>query len=349
MVGAAARELLWGLPAVAHEASLWHRMALAIPDRPLRRDALISLTKKRGHTDGAALFTTIPRARSSNLLKVLVRLEIMLDFLDNVSERGAYVGQENGRQLHVALIDALDVTRPLSDYYLHHPWRDDGGYLRSLVEACREACRSLPSYERVRLLLVEEARRMDVLAANHDPDPAVRDGALRAWAAREFGTCRRVAWFELSGASSGTLVLHALLTLAASPLCTDHDVVRVQRVYYPWIALTTTMLDSYVDLLEDKAAGDHSYVEHYPSERCAVRRIAQLIRRSLTEALALPDGERHAVIVACMVALYLSKDSARSEALCAGTRQLIGAGGSLTRVLVPILRMWRVAYSQRSA
>jgi tetraprenyl-beta-curcumene synthase len=348
-VSAAVRELFWGLPAVAREAGVWHAYARGIPDRTLRRDALISLAKKRGHTDGAALFATIPRTHAGGLLKVLVRLEIMLDFLDNVSERGAFVGQQNGRQLHLALVDALDVMRPLSDYYLYHPWRDDGGYLRALVEACREGCRNLPSYEKVRLLLAMEATRMDVLAANHDPDPIARDVALREWARREATTRREVAWFELTGASSGTLILHALLTLAASPECTDEAIVRVRRAYHPWIALTTTMLDSYVDQPEDAEAGNHSYVGHYPNQRCMVKRIGRLIRRSLGEALGLPDGERHAVIVACMVALYLSKDSARSEELRGGTASLARAGGSLTRMLLPILRMWRIAYSQRSS
>jgi tetraprenyl-beta-curcumene synthase len=283
------------------------------------------------------------------LLKVLVRLEIMLDFLDNVSERGAFVGQENGRQLHVALIDAFDLTRPISDYYFYHPWRNDGGYLHSLVEACRQACHMLPSYERVQLQLVAETKRMDVLAANHEPDPVARDAALYAWAAREPEAHQEVAWFELPGASSGTLVLHALLTLAASPHCTDEDVARMRHAYYPWIALTTTMLDSYVDQPEDRASGNHSYVSHYPSQRCAVKRVARLIARSLREALALPDGERHAVIVACMVALYLSKQSARSLELKEGTRSLARAGGSLTRLLLPILRLWRAVYSQSAS
>lgn len=348
-MSAAVRELFWGLPAVARETSVWHAYALGIPDRTLRRDALVSHAKKRGHTDGAALFATIPRRPEMGLLKVLVRLEIMLDFLDNVSERGAFVGQQNGRQLHLALIDALDVTRPLSDYYLYHPWRDDGGYLRALVEACREGCRKLPSYEKVRLLLAMEATRMDVLAANHDPNPTERDISLREWARRESSPRRRVAWFESTAASSGTLILHALLTLAASPGCTDEAISRVRRAYYPWIALTTTMLDSYVDQPEDRESGNHSYVGHYPNQRCAIKRIGRLIRRSLGEALGLPDGERHAVIVACMVALYLSKDSARSEELRCGTATLSKAGGTLTRVLLPILRMWRIVYSQTSS
>jgi hypothetical protein len=33
----------------------------------------------------------------------------------------------------------------------------------------------------------------------------------------------------------------------------------------------------------------------------------------------------------------------------AGTARLARAGGTLTRLLVPVLRLWRIAYAQRSS
>ncbi len=53
------------------------------------------------------------------------------------------------------------------------------------------------------------------------------------------------------------------------------------------------------------------------------------------------------MIVACMVAMYLSKDSAHTEVMRTTTRGLVRAGGSLTRLLLPILRLWRIAYAQQ--
>ena len=51
--------------------------------------------------------------------------------------------------------------------------------------------------------------------------------------------------------------------------------------YLPWISAATTMLDSYVDQIEDVANGDHSYVAHYSSHEVAVQRICRLVRHSL--------------------------------------------------------------------
>ncbi len=348
LLAATGRELAWGLPAVARESGAWRARARGIPDPPLRVDAVSALATKRGHTDGAALFSILPRSREPGLLALLVAFEIVWDFLDGVNERGASAGTANGRQLHAALYEALEPQAPVDDHYRLHPWRCDGGYLRALVRACRRDAGRLPAYERVRRVVVEEATRAQVLALNHELDPARRDAALREWAARELPPARGADWFELTGAASASLTIHALLALAADPGCTAREVASVRRAYYPWISAATTMLDSYVDQAQDGANGDHSYVAHYPSPAQATLRVRALVARCLREAGALREGERHAVIAACMVAMYLSKDSARCAAQRAHTRTLAHAGGPLARLLLPVLRLWRTAYSQRS-
>lgn len=345
---ATTRELAWALPAVAREVHYWRARAAAIPAGAIRQDALSSLARKRGHTDGAALFCILPRARDTNLLRLLVAYEIMWDFLDSVNEHGAARGVVNGHQLHLALIDALEPDRPLSDYYRYHPWSNDGGYLESLVRECRSACRRLPSFAAVQPLLIQEATRAQVLAINHDLDADRRDATLRTWTRQEFPRGHEAMWFELTGAASASLTVHALFALATKPSLAETEITRVHRAYFPWISGATTMLDSYVDQAEDEINGDHSYVAHYPTVEFATRRTAALLSRSMQEANELPDSERHVLIVACMAAMYLSKDSAWSPALRDSTRLLLAHGGSLSRLLLPILRLWRIAYAQRS-
>ena len=345
---AAARELIWALPAVAREVRTWRALASAIPDGMIRQDALASLAHKRGHTDGAALFCILAPRRDPSLLRLLVAYEIMWDFLDSVNERGVARGQVNGRQLHLALVQALDPDPPISDYYRYHPWHDDGGYLETLVRVCRDECMRLPSYETVRPLLVREAWRAQVLAINHELDPVRRDRALRDWARREWPAGHEASWYELTGAASASLTIHALLTLAAKQDASAAEITNVHRAYSPWISAATTMLDSYVDQAEDARNGDHSYVAHYPAGDLAVRQVGELLSRSVREASHLPNGERHTLIVACMAAMYLSKDSARTVETQEHTRALARLGGPLVRLLLPILRLWRLAYAQRS-
>jgi tetraprenyl-beta-curcumene synthase len=334
------------LRAVSCEIQVWRRRALAIPDAPIREDALDALARKRTHVDGAALFWILPDRRDPRLLRLLIDYEIVLEFLDNAHEREAT--PINGRQLHRALVEALDPNAPISDYYLHHPWKDDGGYLRSLVEACREGCAAMPFYPRARKLLLLAARRCgDVQSLNHEPDMVRKRFALRAWAKREFSGAHEANWWELTAAASSSVFVHALLALAAGP--SGEGLAAVEVAYVPWICAASTMLDSYVDQARDAAGGDHSYVSYYASADAGTRRMCELVKRSIGEARSLPKGHRHAVIVACMVAMYMSGDGARTPAMSATTESLIQAGGSLTKLLVPILRCWRMAYALRSA
>ncbi|MFZ1154510.1 MAG: DUF2600 family protein [Solirubrobacteraceae bacterium] len=348
LVAAVVRELCWGLRAVSSEVEAWRGRAALIPDDTIREDALSALASKRGNTDGAALFWIIPDRRRPQLLRLLVAYEIMCDFLDSVSERGASAGLANGRQLHLAFTEALDPCGPISDYYLYHPWRDDGGYLRLLVELCRAACVLLPSYMAIRPALIRAATLAQVQGLNHELDPCLRDDTLRKWVAQEFADCLGLAWYELSGAASTWISVLALLALAAEPGCNPQDGIDTYAAYF-WVCLAATVLDSYVDEAEDTANGDHSYFAHYPTKEEGVRRAHEIVRRATREACALRNGPRHTVIVACMIALYLSKDSALTPEMALTSQMLLRSGGPLAALLGPVLRTWRMAYSLREA
>jgi tetraprenyl-beta-curcumene synthase len=333
---------------VAIEVRRWRKLARAIPDAPIREDATHALARKRPQTDGAALFSILPRARHMPLLRLLVAYQIMWDYLDSVNEHGTHAGPRNGLQLHAALVDALDPTRTPSDYYRHHPWTNDGGYLRSLVEACRTECRRLPGFARVQPLLIREATRARVLALNHHTEASVRDALLRTWANREFPDEQCATWWELAAAASAGLTIFALLALAADGQPCHGLIAKTRALYFPWVAATATMLDSYADQLDDAAAGEHSYIAHYATPAQATRRLCALVGRCLSQARELPNCEAHRLIISCMTAMYLTKDSAQTRELQPRSRGTAKAGGTLTRALVPVLRLWRIAYAQTS-
>jgi tetraprenyl-beta-curcumene synthase len=342
----AARELRWGLAGVSREVRRWHALAEQIPDPVLRADALGSLSK-RYYVDGAALFWTLPSRRVDELLPLLVAYQTIANYLDYASERGADHRGASAGSLMLALVDAIDLDAPLHDYYADHPWTDDGGYLLALVLRCRRACATLPRYREARWLLIREARRGHALELSHDPDPGRRDAAFETFAAREFGSMPDASWFELAGSATSLLPVIALLALAADETNTGDDLLAAVKAYSPWVGTLSLMLDSYIDQVEDAETLSWSAIAYYASPKIAQRRIALLISRALRETAQLRHGQRHTLIVAMMVAMYLSSDSATSAPLVESTRQLRRAGGPLTRVLVPVLRCWRVLYQQR--
>jgi tetraprenyl-beta-curcumene synthase len=343
------RELTWGLTGASHEIAGWRALARTIPDVALRGDALQAIDHKRANLDGAALFTTLARRRSEDLLQLLVAYELLADYLDCASERAGATDIHNGRQLHRALVEALDPRLELSDYYRFHPWAQDGGFLRTLVQTCRQTCVRLPSYDAAQPFIARAAwLAANVLPLNHEDDAQLREARLRAWASTHFPDARGVAWFELTGGASAWLTVLALLALASDAERDARDAAATYAAYLPWISLTGTLLDSYGDQEVDARNGAQRYIAHYTTSDAATARIGELIRRSLSEATALQCGARHRVLISAMAAMYLSKNSVRRPSARAHTRALIRAAGPLAALLTPVLRVWRILNNQRA-
>jgi tetraprenyl-beta-curcumene synthase len=307
------------------------------------------LERKRPNAEGAALFWTVTRHRSPALLRLLVTYEIMADFLDSMVECGAHVGVLNGRQLHLAMVDAIDIRRPLSPYLRFHPWRDDGGYLRALVRSCRHRCAILPSYFVVRPWLIRAAGLAQVQGLNHELDLLLREATLREWAEREVGSASELDWYESAGAASAWLTVLALMTVAAEPISAPGRAEEIYLAYFPWFSLSATLLDSYGDAAEDATNKENSYIAYYGSVELAALRIDEVLRRATWEVHLLDGCAGHVVILSAMVAMYLSKDSVVCPEMRDMSRRLLRAGGPMAIVLGPVLRGWRAANALKNA
>jgi tetraprenyl-beta-curcumene synthase len=237
--------------------------------------------------------------------------------------------------LHLALVDAVDPEAPVRDYYARFAFLDDGGYLRSLVETCRDCCRALPSFHKVAPRLQKEATRIGVQAINHTSESGQVALALRDWVAREYPGAHEVAWFELAAAAGANLAIYALFTLAAETDCSTHRIEVTYRAYFPWTGALATMLDGFVDQFDDALHGEHCYVAYYQSSDDATKQIGRLVWRCLSETHSLKDGERHTLVA--------------TSPLSAASREIARAGGSLTLALLPVLRLWRIANKARTS
>jgi cytochrome P450 len=347
-VSSSVRSLTWIWPFASRELEQWRARAAKIPDVPLREDALLAISRKRENAQGAALFCILPKRRHPQLLRLLVAYQTLWDFLDNVSERGAGAGKENGYRLHRALVDALDPAAPLTDYYRRHPWREDGGYLHELVTACRRYCLALPSYRQIRPLLLRGVRLCAIQGLNHVLDERQRTAELKAWSERAALTEHQLQWFEITAAASAFLP-HVLLALAAEPSCPALELERAHDAYFPLMALCIAMLDSYADAVEDGINDAHSYIAHYGDMQAAVERLSEVISMTVNGMAKLANTHRHTLIASCMIAMYLSAGTCGTAQTPAMARELASAGGSLTRLLVPGARLWRAGEHRRAA
>jgi hypothetical protein len=168
---------------------------------------------------------------------------------------------------------------------------------------------------------------------------------MRHFAAVEYGGASETNWWESVAGSSSLLTTIAVLALSADEGVTQEKLQAAVDAYTS-AAIVSALLDSYIDQLVDPHTAAHNYLNYYPSSEDAVRRLAALIDRMMRQLATLHHPERHLVIVTSMIAMFLSSDSARSNALAPETMRLVAGSGSLTELLLPVLRAWRLANRQ---
>lgn len=288
--------------------------AEAIPDPLLRADALAAHRDKGANSEGlAALAILAPRRRRAPVARSLVSYQLMLDYLDGVSERFSEDPLANGLLLHRAFTAALDPDAEQEDYYALAPAREDGAYLAELIATCRAPLADLPSYAAARPALMRQARLgCESQALNHALHFASVERELGDWADRtaaEAGLEPGFEWWELiAAAAASSLCVGALLALAATPGASEADALRVESAYFPWASGLNALLDSLVDLDEDPEGASH--LRRYRSREHAAARLQALAAGARQRVAALPDGRMHEAILAAMGALYLIHEEA---------------------------------------
>ena len=280
----------------------------------LREDALVSHCDKRSNSEGlAALAILAPPGLRPGLARSLVAYQLMLDYLDGVSERPVSNPIDNGLLLHSAFEVALDPDAPHQDYYELAPAGSDGGYLVALIETCRAPLRELPSYPAARRALLRQARLCrHSQALNHALHFGPVGDRIGEWAAETASESELEAEFEwwelLAAAAASSLNVGALLALAAIPGVSEADVRRVESAYFPWASGLNALLDSLVDIDEDPVVASH--LLRYSSPEVAAERLSMLARGARERVSELPDGGLHEAILAAMGALYLVRPEA---------------------------------------
>lgn len=315
-------------PDVVRGLSPLRARAESIPDPTLRDHALSSLNTKQFHCEGGGVFSGPSRDPEGHLLDFLLPYQTLCDYLDTVTDRGPSQDPDDLRQLHLALIDAVNPDNPLRDYYALHPHQADGGYLVSLVEDARHGLSKFPGFHGVHPAMNRLVELyVDLQVYKHGPLDQ-RVARLAGWFDSQPETIRdSLAWWEFAAATGSTLGLFALLNLARNPEPTPDRVNNITRLYFPWMGALHILLDYYVDQEEDRLGGDLNFITYYPSPARAIAAIQRIYRRVMTLAGGLEDAAFHQYIARGLLGFYLSDRKVRSQtASC----RLLASGGPVS-------------------
>jgi tetraprenyl-beta-curcumene synthase len=312
---------------VDRELAAWTERARAIPDPELRRQALASLRTKRFHCEGGSVFALAGAAQAEDrLVRAIVSLQTISDYLDNLSDRSPAGGEIDLRRLHRAFTDAVtpDAAAPAGAYYAHHPHGDDGGYLDGLVACCRQALAGLPGYGPAAAPASRLAGWYTELQCLKHLEPSERAERLRAWAGALPAPGLR--WYEAAAACGSTLGIFALMAAASRGL----DAAGAEALlaaYFPWPCALHILLDYLIDLGEDRAGGDFNFVACYPSLGEARTRLLAIQAGARRAVAGLPDAGWHRLVVAGLPAFYLSDRKVAAQGLGSLARSLLRAAG----------------------
>jgi tetraprenyl-beta-curcumene synthase len=312
-VSAAARYWIGVYPFVCREIHHWERRARTIPDPNLRRLALKALRDERGNLEGAAAYAafTTPLHRTG-VARAAIAFQAAYDYADAISEQPDIGHTGNIIRLHRALQIALEPGVAHLNYYPRHGRSDDGGYLNSLVDRCRAAILLLPSFPVVARHARRAAARIVTYQCLNHPGPGGSHHAFARWASKQTTPGTDLRWWEAGAAAGSSLAVFALMSAAAHPTLPARHAAALESAYFPWIGALHTLLDSLIDEPEDRLTDQHSLTARYTSHEETAGRLQTLATRATHHARALPDAERHMMILASMVSFYLAHPQAKA-------------------------------------
>jgi tetraprenyl-beta-curcumene synthase len=332
-------------PRARRELRHWTRYAKSTPDPILRTHALGKLSSEGLNPEAAAFFTVLaPKANRPRLIELIVAYQAMYDYLDSVNEDLAFSPLSDGLRLHRALVHTMQPTPSPIDYYAHHSQHDDGGYLNTLITACRTIMDALPSTPIVYRLLIDAAERCGEAQARNHAVLVEGHDQLISWSEAQAPDSGYL-WWELAAGGISCLAIHALFAAAATPNMTPGEAGRVDAAYFPPVCAISALLDSLIDHPHDAGTTNHSFAAHYPSNALAAQRYATIITGAEGLMGGLRHQRRHRIILAGITGYYLSAPEAASEFARPVSARTIDAAGPMTGLILAVMRARRRRHS----
>lgn len=294
------------LPGVSAELEGLKQRALRIPDSELRAQALASMADKRFHCQGGSVYAILDPSNRHLLLPLIVALQTISDYLDNLCDRSTSLDADDFRLLHRSMLDAVNPYAELTNYYALRQEQDDGGYLHHLVRTCQNQIRQLKGYAAAQPEITRLVSLYGDLQVYKHIRKDLREERLLAWWERNRDDLPHMGWNEFAAATGSTLGMFALFTAAADPALTPERARAVRDCYFPYVCGLHILLDYLIDQDEDRAGGDLNFCNYYRDPQEAAERIGFIVEKAREDIRQLPDPGFHRLIVEGLLALYLS-------------------------------------------
>lgn len=328
------------LPSVDAELDKLKTRAKNIPDPELRQQALNSIRDKKFHCQGGGIYGAVNLQYHAVLTPLIVALQTISDYLDNLCDRSTSLDENDFRMLHQAMLDAVTPDAVVKDYYAYRQEKDDAGYLQSLVLQCQEQIKKLPSYAKVQPYVIELVSLYCDLQVYKHIAKDLREKKLLQWWSGHSARYPELQWNEFAAATGSTLGMFMLFLNATDPTLTAEEGQKFKNIYFPHVCALHILLDYLIDQEEDKAGGDLNFCSYYDNETELVERIGIIVNRAREDVQQLPESGFHRLIIEGLLALYLSDPKVQQQSGVRKVSKQLMRKSPITRLFFLLNSVW---------
>lgn len=328
------------LPLVNTELDVWKTYAETKMLGELQKQALASITDKKFHCQGGSFYSLYPGVNRVEFVKFVVALQTISDYLDNLCDRANVTDEKAFAQLHLAMTDALNPRAKLKDYYAFYPFKEDGGYLNSLVKTSQDILAKLPSYDKVQIHLLELASLYSHLQTYKHIALEDREQAMQDWL-NDANTNTWLTNWEFAAATGSTLGMFMLTAAAYQENLNAEDVTTLKEAYFPWISCLHIQLDYFIDQAEDRQNNDLNFIFYYSNEQEMQERLQFIYQQAFNHAENTPNSYFATTIVRGLVALYLSDSKIKTPTEKAVRKTLLNTAGVRATIIYYLCNLLR--------
>jgi len=328
------------LPEVYAQLDRWRETAERIPDPELKKQAIASLSHKRFHCEGGAVYAAANLGKRHVLIPLIVAFQTISDYLDNLCDRSTSLDPADFRTLHQSMLDAVNPAAPLTDYYAHREERDDGGYLRELVRTCQSCVLLLPSYSLVRERVEELVGLYCDLQVYKHIRHDMREKELLRWWEQYRPRYAHLRWNEFAAATGSTLGVFCLFLAAADERLQPGQAETIARAYFPHVCGLHILLDYLIDQDEDRLGGDLNFCRYYETADTTAKQIAGMAERARRDVVTLEHSRFHRMVIEGLLALYLSDPKVKRQSQVREVSRQLMKGSPLTRIFFWVNSVW---------
>ncbi|MDC3418269.1 tetraprenyl-beta-curcumene synthase family protein [Aquibacillus sp. 3ASR75-54] len=298
-------------PEVDKEINYWKQRATQIPDKDLREQALASISSKKFHCQGGAVYSILAKSNWQTALRFIVAYQTISDYLDNLCDRSTSLDPEDFRMLHYSMEDALSPNNPTRNYYCYRDEQEDGDYLKDLVLTCQSTLSAITYYPQIKDYLLKLEQLYSDLQVHKHVKEDEREKRLETW----FNTYKQgfpnLTWYEFSACSGSTLGIFCIVSYALEQDVEKTFVDEIFKSYFPYMQGLHILLDYYIDQKEDIEEGDLNFCTYYKNKDHMKKRLLYFMEQTKLHVKNLPNKQFHEMVHSGLVGLYLADNKVK--------------------------------------